>query len=121
MRGENVACSLGALHYIVSLIILLDSIIFMSGFSPFFITKLTPIVYNALLIYCITAGSLLLCHSKLTSVWNKSIMEIVISRRQLRAYRRKDACSRFLTLALERKRFPSEKKGFQFLLVHAIS
>jgi len=89
MRGENVAGSLGALHYIVALAILLDSIIFMSGFSPFFITKLAPTAYNILIIYCITAGSLLFCHPKLTSIWNKTAIELVISRRQQRAYRRK--------------------------------
>jgi hypothetical protein len=89
MRGKNVACSLGALHYIVALAIILDSIIFMSGFSPFFITKLTPTAYNILIIYCITAGSLLFCHTTLTSIWNKKAIEIIISRRQQRAYKRK--------------------------------
>jgi isoprenylcysteine carboxyl methyltransferase (ICMT) family protein YpbQ len=89
MKGENVACYLGALHYIVALAILLDSIIFMSGFSPFFITKLTPTAYHILLIYCITAGSLLFCHTKLASIWNKKAIEIIISRRQQRVYRRK--------------------------------
>ena len=82
MRGESVACSLGAMHYIVTLVILVDSIIFMFGFSPFFITKLTPIVYNALLIYSITAGSLLLCHPKLTSIRNRNTTKKVIARRQ---------------------------------------
>jgi hypothetical protein len=86
MKGENVACSLGALHYIVALTIIFDSIIFMSGFSPFFITKLTPTAYNTLIIYCITAGSLLFCHTKLASVWNKKSIELIISRRQQRAY-----------------------------------
>ena len=85
-KGENVACSLGALHYIVALTTLFDSIIFMSGFSPFFITKLTPTAYNALIIYCTTVGSLLFCYTKLTSVWNKKSIELIISRSQQRAY-----------------------------------
>jgi hypothetical protein len=89
MKGENVACSLGILHYIVVLSILFDSIIFISGFSPFFITKLTPTAYNILIIYCITAGSLLFCHTKLASVWNKESIELILSRRQQRAYSRK--------------------------------
>jgi hypothetical protein len=86
MKGETVVCSLGTLHCIVALAILFDSIIFMSGFSPFFITKLTPTAYNTLIIYCITAGSLLFCYTNLTSVWNKKSIELIISRRQQRAY-----------------------------------
>jgi hypothetical protein len=89
MRGENVACSLGALHYIVAIVILLDSIIFMFGFPPFFITKLAPAAYYFIIIYSITAGSLFFCYPKLASIWNKNAMETIISRRQLRAYRRK--------------------------------
>jgi hypothetical protein len=89
MKGENVACSLGALHYIAAMIVLLDSIIFMFGFAPFFITKLSPAVYYFIITYSITAGSLLFCIPKLASIWNKNAVETIISRRQLRAYRRK--------------------------------
>ena len=64
MRGEDVACSIATLHYVIAIIIIVDSIIFMSGFSPFFITKLAPTVYNILLTYCIIAGSLLHCRPK---------------------------------------------------------
>jgi hypothetical protein len=89
MKGENVACSLGALHYIVATVVLLDSIIFMSGFVPFFITKLAPAVYYFILTYSITAGSLFFCLPKLTSILNRNAMETIVSRRQLRAYKRK--------------------------------
>jgi hypothetical protein len=89
MRGDNVACSLGALHYVAAMVILLDSIIFMFGFAPFFIIKLAPAAYYFVLTYSITAGSLFFCVPKLASVWNKNMMETIISRRQLRAYRRK--------------------------------
>jgi hypothetical protein len=89
MRGKNVACSLGALHYIAAIIILLDSIIFMCGFSPFFITQLAPAAYYFFITYCITVGSLLFCQPKLASLWNKNVMETIISIRQLRTYRRK--------------------------------
>ena len=89
MMGDNVVCSLGALHYIVAIVILLDLIIFMFGFPPFFITKLAPAAYYLIMTYCIAAGSLFFCHPKLASIWNKNAMEKIISRRQQRAYRRK--------------------------------
>ena len=44
--GENVkedfpmVYSIGIFHYVTAITIIVDSIIFMSGFSPFFITKL---------------------------------------------------------------------------------
>ena len=68
--GENVkedfpmVYSIGIFHYVTAITIIVDSIIFMSGFSPFFITKLTPTVYNLLLIYCISVGTLLYCRAK---------------------------------------------------------
>ena len=55
--------SIGVFHYVIAITIIIDSIIFMSGISPFFITKLTPTVYYLLLIYCIAAGSLLYCYA----------------------------------------------------------
>ena len=86
---ENVACSLGALHYIIAIAILLDSIIFMFGIPPLFVTRLATSTYYFSLGYCIAAGSILLCRAKLTSTLPKNAVQTVISRRQQREYRRK--------------------------------
>jgi hypothetical protein len=58
---ESVVLSIATLHYVVALILIVDSLVFMSGFFPFFIINLTPASYLTLLVYSITAGSLLHC------------------------------------------------------------
>jgi hypothetical protein len=81
----------------------------MSGFSPFFITKLTPLAYNTIIIYCIIAGSLLFCHTNLTSVWNKKSIELIISRRQQRAYTIKHRLFQTPNPTLETNRLHEQK------------
>jgi hypothetical protein len=64
VKGEDVVCSIGMLHYGIAIVLIVDSIIFMAGFSPFFIIYLNPAVYYLVLVYSIAVGSLLYCKQK---------------------------------------------------------
>jgi hypothetical protein len=108
MRGDNVACLLGALHYIIAIAILVDSIIFIFGIPPLFITRLVTLTYYVSLGYCITAGSILLCRAKITSFLTKDTMETIISRRHLREYRRKKCFAKPIIQVAEEKKIVKE-------------